>query len=220
MEAAPMNFNPQNQEGLLGLVAALKSGMPADTAYSVFQNIQQDQAQQIANRQARLSSLAQLLGGAASQGMTYQGAEALAQAQPGPLGPAAENILTSLYPETQRLWQMQGGQAQGYAPREPVPSQVSPVFQPDPMQQLEMQQAQVNLAESQTQLAQNQQELNTTQLWASLADDAQKYRAAGKTMQEFVQLAASVPQYQALFGAEPEQVQKVLQTIFVGATGA
>jgi hypothetical protein len=233
-----MNFNPQNEQGLLGLVAALKAGMDPGTAYSMYQSIAQDQAASIAARQQRLGGLAELLQGAAAQGMPYSGAEALMQAQPGPAGPAVQNILDTLYPGGQPgpgdvagamaergSIDTQGGRGGGYtpptAPAQFGPTATSPVYQPDPMAALQQEQAQMTLATQGQALQAAQQEATVQQLWTHLADDAQKYMRAGKSMQEFIQLASSVPQYQMLFGTEPDQVQKVLQTIFAGAaTGA
>jgi hypothetical protein len=160
-----VNFNPQNEQGILGLVAALKSGMSPDTAYGLFQGIQQDQASQIAARQERLGGLADLLMGAASQGTPYAGAEALADAAPGPMGPAVQQMLAALYPTGEQgpaPTNASGAQMDfpsGSRPGEPLamaygapdagPTAMSPTFVPQgpspteaiAMQEMEQQQA-------------------------------------------------------------------------------
>jgi len=93
-----MNYSPNNEQGLLSLVQALQSGMDPTTAYGLMGDIQNQQASMLAQRQERLGGLADLLMGAASQGMDYEGAGALLEAAPGPAGPAAQNIFSSLYP--------------------------------------------------------------------------------------------------------------------------
>jgi len=98
-----MNFSPNNEQGLLSLVEALQHGMDPTTAYSVLGDIQSQQASMIQQRQERLGGLADLLMGAASQGTPYAGAQALMEAAPGPAGPAAQNILQSLYPTAQGI---------------------------------------------------------------------------------------------------------------------
>jgi hypothetical protein len=93
-----MNFSENNEQGLLSLVTALRAGMDPSMGYQVLGDIQNQQASMVAQRQERLGGLADLLMGAAGQGMDYEGANALMEAAPGPAGPAAQNILSSLYP--------------------------------------------------------------------------------------------------------------------------
>ena len=93
-----MNFSPQNQQGLIGLIEALKGGMDPTQAYGISQDIYGDQANRVAQRQERLGGLADLLTQAASGGIPYAGAEALLDAQPGPMGPAVQDMLQGAYP--------------------------------------------------------------------------------------------------------------------------
>ena len=106
-----MNFNPDNRQGLLGLVDALQSGLDPSIAMQLYGQIQQDQATQIANRQQRMQEYNAMLSGAASSGMPYEGALAQAQAMPGPMPPYARQALGQLYP---------GGYGQGQAPAPPT----------------------------------------------------------------------------------------------------
>ncbi len=210
-----MNYSPANQQGLLGLVQALKAGLDPNTALGIYQGIQQDQAQRIANRQARLSSLTDLLSQNASQGMTYGQAQTLAEVQPGPVGPAVENILNTLYPGAegapQRVapWLANGPgvspelMAQQQARTQPQIQ--SPLYSPNPVEQLQQQAAAIEAQQTISQAGMQQ-------AWSDLVADAQKYRAAGKTMDDFIQLAAQA--YPELVGTDPEQFQKVVATVF------
>lgn len=106
-----MNFNPDNTQGLLSLIEALKNGLDPSTGMQLYGQIQSDQATAIANRQQRMQEYNSLLSGAAASGMPYEGALAQAQAMPGPMPPYAQQALTQLYP---------GGYAQGQAPAPPT----------------------------------------------------------------------------------------------------
>jgi hypothetical protein len=226
-----MNFNPQNEEGLLGLIAALKNGMDPNTAYGVMQNIQGDQAGQIAQRQERLGGLAEMLSGTAMQGMPYSGASALAEAAPGPAGPAVQQMLQSLYPggsdtppmnaggqvmdfpQGSRQQYVPGPGSQGtggggvYAgPMTSGPQAVSPTYQPpqpSPTEQIAMQQ--------------QEQGQQFQQAYSQLAFDAQNYVRDGKTREQFMLDAAQA--YPELFAADIKTVQQIVLSIFP-ATGA
>lgn len=222
-----MNWSPNNEEGLLGLVAALKQGMDPGTAYSIYQNLQQDQASQIARRQERLGGLADLLTGAATQGMPYAGAQALAEVQPGPAGPAVQNMLSTLYPtgETPAPALGVGGRvldvgsagtppgttyvpqpglaANNYVPTTGAgPQATSPTFQPP----------QPSVGEQvQAQQLQQQQELQLA--YAQFTNDAQNYVRQGKSQEQFIMDAAKA--YPELF-SDPTTVQQIIATIFGG----
>jgi hypothetical protein len=212
-----VNFNPQNEQGILGLVAALKSGMSPDTAYGLFQGIQQDQASQIAARQERLGGLADLLMGAASQGTPYAGAEALADAAPGPMGPAVQQMLAALYPTGEQgpaPTNASGAQMDfpsGSRPGEPLamaygapdagPTAMSPTFVPQgpsPTEAIAMQEME-------------QQQAITADLTALQADAAAK-KAEGWTLDQY--LAAVQKSNPQLFAVAPDQARQVLEGTF------
>ena len=224
-----MNFNPQGQQSLLDLVAGLKAGMDPAAAYGIYSDIAGEQAQRIANRQQRLAGLSDLLSQTAMAGMPYSGAQALAEAQPGPAGPAVQNMLSSLYPTGQDnapiptnasgapMDLVSSGSAP-YAPGVPVTNApqnlygqgagaVSPAFQPQPLSPTEQLAAQ-EAATSQAQ----QQSLQ------ALAVDASARASQGQTMQEFLMDAAKF--YPELF-ATPEgikAVQGIALTVFQAPT--
>lgn len=202
-----MNYNPQETQGLMGLVQALKAGMDPSTAYSLYQGIQGDQANRIAARQQRLGGLADLLAGQASQGATLQQTRMLADLQPGPTGPAVQNMLQTLYPQSAPLPQGEWGQQdfQQYFNAPPPQQMTSPLYQPNP----------ADIMQQQASMVEAQQTLNAANVeaaWSDLVADAQKYRAAGKNMDEFIQLAAQA--YPELVGSDPEKFQQVVATIF------
>lgn len=210
-----MNFNPQGQQSLLDLIAGLKAGMDPAAAYGIYQDIAGEQAQRIANRQNRLAGLSDLLSQTAMAGMPYSGAQALAEAQPGPAGPAVQSMLQSLYPYGEEspiptnasgavMDQPSGSRPtpsgftpEGYAVPTSGPQSVSPAFQPvppSPTEQASMQEAQATMA--------------TQQAAQQLAVDASARAAQGQTMQEFLTDAARY--YPELF-ATPEGIQTVQQ---------
>ena len=93
-----MNYSDENQQGLMSLLAASQSGLDPSIAYGVLQDIQADQQAQIAQRRERTSGLLGMLQEMAMGGMPYAGAEAMLEAAPGPMGPALQSGLQSLYP--------------------------------------------------------------------------------------------------------------------------
>ncbi len=226
-----MNYSPQNEQSLLDLIEALKGGLDPGTAMGLYQGVQQDQAQRIANRQDRLGGLAELLTGAATSGMPYEGAQALAAAQPGPAGPAVQSMLQGLYPtaETGPIATGLNGQPldfpngsrptqSGFTPPSPTtgmqyqvpqsgPQAMSPAAQvvpPSPTEQIAMQGA--------------EQQMAIQQAAQSFAVDASKKASEGMTMQDF--LIAAAPLYPELYST-PEgikQVQQIAVTVFGNQT--
>lgn len=214
-----MQYSPNNEQGLLSLVAALKAGMDPSTGVQMLGMIEQDQAQQVAQRQQRLGGLADLLMGAAGSGMPYAGAEALAQAAPGPAGPAVDEMLTSLYPGHEAApaaadfgalgsWQQEQSQMQ------------SPTYMPDPMAQLQQQQAQQGVMQGELEMQQQVTAMESQQAMQAavpdLMSDASKYARDGKPIQEFMQVATSA--YPEFF-ATPEGIeffQQIVSTAYAG----
>jgi len=227
-----MNYSPGNEQSLLDLIGALKGGLDPGTAMGLYQGVQQDQAQRVANRQDRLGGLAELLSGAAMQGMPYEGAQALAAAQPGPAGPAVQNMLGSLYPNSGDTGPIPTGASgqpldfpngsrptpSGFTPPSPTtgmqyqvpqsgPQAVSPAAQlapPSPTEQIAMQGA--------------EQQMAIQQAAQSFAVDASKKATEGMSMQDF--LIAAAPLYPELYST-PEgikQVQQIAVTVFGNQT--
>ena len=223
-----MNFDTQNQQGLLGLVTALRSGMDPNTAYTVYQNIAQDQASQIANRQQRLTGLAGLLMEAASGGATRDQAALLADAQAGPAGPAVQNMINTYYPYGNIEEGTQEAVNFTQNGPEPLPAavasgappyggeSVSPVYAgPDPAAQMAQETAAIQQQQALSELQQTQVEMALPALWTNLAADASKKKAEGWTPEQFIQvISAAGSPYSTLVGNYPEDVQKVVNTVF------
>lgn len=218
-----MNFSPNNEQGILSLVTALKSGMDPSTAYSVLGNLEQQQAQQVAQRQERLGSLAQLLMGAAQSGMSYAGAESLADAAPGPMGPAVQQMMSALYPtgnaeapappmsaSGQPIAPPPGyyDQAGGENPMMPGmpnagPQAVSPAFQPPQpsiTEQLALQEAQ----QSSEQMA----------AWAQVQQQLTAAKAQNLTPDQAVAKLSQHPEYAAVFASDPAALENILQNLW------
>ena len=224
-----MNFNPQGQQSLLDLIGGLKAGMDPAAAYGIYQDVAGEQAQRLANRQQRLAGLSDLLSQTAMAGMPYSGAQALAQAAPGPAGPAVQQMLDALYPTGGPGGAGVSAPDLNYLgnpmdspvtqPGEPGAAEfpgigrgaqaVSPTFQPQPLSPTEAQAAQ----EMQAQQA-NGQALQ------SFAVDASKKAQEGVDMRTFLQ---SATQYYPELFSSPEglkQVQQIALTVFNPAAGA
>jgi len=228
-----MNYSPQNEQSLLDLIGALKGGLDPGTAMGLYQGVQQDQAQRIANRQDRLGGLAELLSGVAMQGMPYSGASALASAQPGPAGPAVQSMLQSLYPTggeaptpdinaNGAVMDGPTGSPAGtqYVPApglaanniQPTmqgagPTATSPAFQPpqpSPTEALAM--------------SEMQQQADLAPLWQEFVANAQSYAAEQKPKEQFLVDAAKA--YPELFAGDIQQVQQIVLTIFAQPTVA
>lgn len=212
-----MNFNPQNEQGILGLVAALKAGMDPSSAGSAYSMIQQDQAADVARRQERLGGLAEMLMGAATQGTPYAGAEALADAAPGPMGPAVQQMLAALYPTGDMgpaPTNASGAQMDfpsGSRPGDPLamaygapdagPTATSPAFVPQgpsPTEQIAMQ----NM----------EQEQAISQALSQFASEVTAAKAKGWPVDQVVaQLGKTNPELLAVAG---DQVQQILTTTY------
>ena len=214
-----MNFNPQNEQGLMGLLAALKSGMDPNTAYGVYGDIMNSQATAVANRQQRLGGLSQLLMGAAQEGLPYQGAEALMQAAPGPAGPAAQNILESLYPNGGPQTPAPPMNAAGQPIQAPPgyydhgQQSMSPAYQPPQpsvSEQLAMQQMQMDQQAAQAEQTQ-------AAAWAQVQQQLTAAKAKGYTPDQAVAALSSHPEYASLFASDPGTLQKMMQNLFGSA---
>jgi hypothetical protein len=187
-----MTLNPQ--DGLLGLIAAVKSGMDPSSAFGVVQYLQQQQAQNMARRQERLSGLSDLLQNAAGTGTSYEDAQILAQAQPGPMGPAARSMLNTYYPTAdiqpgsqQAIDYVQSHGSQ-VSPQSDVPSYapgVSPEFGPTAQSPIyngpsvEEQTAQMQLQSAQADAMASQQAAMNEPGWAVFQQSMAAAKAKG-----------------------------------------
>lgn len=229
-----MNYNPQNEQGLMGLLAALKGGMDPGTAYGVYGDIQNSQMTAVANRQERLGGLAELLMNAAGSGQTYEGASALAEAAPGPAGPAVQQMLSALYPTADEVAPRNANGAimdfpQGSRPGTPLgeaygasgfpganpvgpdygmgASAMSPVYQPPQpsvSEQLAMEQAATEQQTAQQDAAN----------WAQVTAQFSAAKAQNLTPEQAYAKMAAVPEYAALFGQNPEMVADIMTNTF------
>lgn len=154
-----MNFNPQEQSSLVGLLAALQGGLPGSTGYGLLQDVLGQQQSRIAARQERTGSLIDMLVNGAAGGQSYEAAQALAGAYTNGsnMPPRIEDALSSLYPGAAPA---PAGATFGGANPLPAmsgqPGMQSPVFQPQPMSpqdQLAYQELQQNDAQAQAQAA-------------------------------------------------------------------
>jgi hypothetical protein len=230
-----MQYSPTNEGGLLALVQALKGGMTPDAGMQMYGMIEQQQAQETAQRQERLGGLASLLTNAATSGMPYAGAEALAGAQPGPMGPAVQSMLESFYPNS-------GGQAptpdlnyrgavmdgpEGSAPSPggltaPVgpygmqygvedagPQAISPAM--DPMIAMQQQAAEAEMMGA-------QQAAQTEPIWAEFMAIMADAKASNiPPDQAFTQFAQANPNEAGLLSGDQSRLTGVLEAIFGGS---
>lgn len=214
-------MNPSG--GLAGLVAALQGGMDPNQAFGIMQYLQGEQQDRIAQRGARLGGLADLLTNAASGGMPYGGAQALAEVAPGPSGPAVENMLSALYP-TAQPGEMSRGEAimGGGAPAGPSPDAMSPTFAPQmqaPMGPLEQQSYAMNELEMQNQLTAQQDQAQaeaatTASVLAGIQRDAATAKASGKTPAEFIRDVMVVPDNALVLNQHEAEVGEILRQVW------
>jgi len=164
----PINFNPQETDSLMALLAGLRGGMDPATAYGVYGDVLGQQSVRHDERQQRLDTLTDLLTNAATGGLTgqptsYQGAQALADAYThgSTMPPRIEDTLSSLYPVASNAPQAAAmmppsataGNAQYAQQLAPQQQQFSPAAPtPDPME-AQMQQQQYDLGQQQLEQA-------------------------------------------------------------------
>jgi hypothetical protein len=141
------NFNPQEQQSLLGLLSALQSGLPGSQGYSLLQGVLGQQQSRLAARDERVGSLIDMITNAAASGQSYEAAQALAGAysRGSNTPPRIDDALNSLYPATAG-----GTPGPGFNATAAAQSQqgtTSPIYQPqapspqDQLAQLELGQA-------------------------------------------------------------------------------
>ena len=218
-----MSFADERQNGLMSLLAGLQSGLDPTTAYGILQDIQSEQDAHIAQRQARLGGLSQLLMEAAGAGMPQEGAAALAEAAPGPAGPAVQNMLSALYPTADTVAPAQPMNAQGQPIQAPTgyydqlgpsgvtpmgtpnvgPQATSPAFmppEPSPTEALAMQEAQAQ-AQSAADWAKVQQQLGAA-------------KAQNKPLDAVLAAMEGNPAYAAVISQDPGQFQKMVEVTY------
>ena len=123
-----MNFNPMEEQSLMGLLTALRGGLPASTGYGLLQDVLMGQAQRQDERQARVQGLIDMVTQGAQQGMSYDNAQMIASAQTGGnLPPRVEGAFETLYPpEAQPM----GNPPPGFIGPTQAPVQGPPTFAP------------------------------------------------------------------------------------------
>jgi hypothetical protein len=216
-----MPMNPEG--GLAGLVAALQGGMDPTQAFGIVQYLEQEEQSRMANRAQRLGGLASLLTEAASGGMPYGGAEALAQAQPGPAGPAVQNMLQSLYPGAESqppgdlpmgAWVPPDAAAQPTGDQALSPAYMAP--QQAPMSPLEQQQFAMNEQDMQAQAMDQQNLVNqqASEVITGVRTAALQAKTSGKTPAEFIQDIMSLPTNAAVLGQYEQAVGDILREVW------
>lgn len=204
-----MRYNDENQQGLMSLLAASQSGLEPSIAYGMLQDIQGNQEAENAQRQQRQEGLIGMLMEAAQGGMPYAGAQALMDAAPGPMGPALQSALGSMYPEggmqapappmSASGEQLDPASIPGYQTH--GPTAMSPAYQaPEPS--FSDQQAMMEM--------QQQEELNAD--LTALQADASQARAEGKTADDYI--AAVSAQNPELFATAGEDVMQIIENTF------
>lgn len=233
-------IGPDPSAGLTGLIAALQGGMDPGQAFSVAQYLEGQQNAQMQARAQRLSGLSSLLTNAASQGMSYDQANALAQVQPGPAGPAVQNMLSTLYPTASvqpgtqaAINAVQGSynpaadamgmQPQAYGPQAPSLMYTQGANSGLDQSVAAAQQAQIQSMQAQTSLAADQAQLQSSQSsaameggWAQFQQIMTQYKAKGidptVALQQFVK--ANPQAAPMLLSSDPGRVKAILTNTF------
>ncbi len=228
-----MNYSDENTQGLMSLLAASQNHLDPTTAYGMMQDIQANQQAQNEQRQARQSGLLGMLQELAMGGMPYAGAEAMLDAAPGPMGPALQRGLQSLYPEGglpptnasgavmdfpagSRAIDPSTGEMNPYAGQE---SLSGGGFGPTPMPQPTgpdalspaFQPEPLSFTEQQAQMEMAQQETLSTDL-ALLQQDAAASRANQLTVDEFI--AESMKENADLWARAPEEAMQIVENTY------
>lgn len=204
-----MRYNDENQQGLLSLLSNSQAGLDPTVAYGMMQDIQNDQEAQNAQRQQRQSGLIGMLMEAAQGGMPYAGAEALLDAAPGPMGPALQSALTSMYPEggmqapappmSASGEQLDPASIPGYLDH--GPAAMSPAFQPP----------EPSFSDQQAMMEMQQQESLNADLTA-LQADAANARANEWTADDYIaKVSTENPE---LFATAGEDVMQIIENTF------
>lgn len=230
------NLMPTDNSGLMAILSGLQSGMDPATAYGMYQDVQQQQQYEQEQRQARLSGLTGMLQEAALGGMPYQGAEAMMQAQPGPMGPALQSALEAFYPTggpapTNANGQVMdfptgsgaevgsggfGGQAPQGAPNpyaaagaQPVgPNAMSVAYQPPTPTISE----QLAMQQQETEMAAQQQQTGDLTMFQA---EAAKARSKQWPLEQF--LAAVQKKNPQLFAQYPDEVEAIINMTYGSA---
>ena len=213
-----MRYNEENQTGLMSLLSGLEAGMDPTTAYGMYQDIRSNQEQQNAMRMERQQGLIGLLQELAMNGTPYAGAQAMAEAAPGPMGPAIDTALSSLYGDSQPMTQTPYG-APEPAGTAPLPETLSPAYVPpqpppveamSPLEQLQYGQAQMEL-ENQAQLDSAGQASALAGLEAALRTGKEQGKTLGEIMTDVI---AASPENAMYLQRDPAAVRAVMARVF------
>jgi len=223
-----MRYSDENQQGLLSLLAASQDGLDPTTAYGMMQDISSQQQAQNAQRQERQSGLIGMLQELAMGGMPYQGAEAMLDAAPGPMGPALQSALSSLYPEGAPDTNYLGHEMDAPVGSAPTPSGFTPPVGPSQMQYAvepglgqgaeslspAFQPPQPSASDQQTMMEMEQQQVLQSDLTALQAEVSQA-KARGWSVDETI--ARAQAQNPELFATAPEEVQAIIEMTYGSA---
>jgi hypothetical protein len=222
-----MRYSDDNQQGLLSLLAASQDGLDPTTAYGMMQDIQGQQEAQNAQRQERQSGLIGMLMEAAQGGMPYGGASALLDAAPGPMGPALQSALSSLYPTGEDPRTNASGAVMDFPTgSRPTPTGLTPPTGPTGMQYQAagvgpgygdqvtspaFQPPEPSISDQQAIMEMEQQQAMDADLTALQADASQQ-RANGLTVDQFI--AEASKQNPELFATAGEDVMAIIENTF------
>jgi len=220
-----MRYSDENQQGLLSLLASSQDGLDPTIAYGMMQDIQGQQQALNAQRQERQSGLIGMLQELAMGGMPYQGAEAMLDAAPGPMGPALDSALSALYPTGEDPRTNASGAVMdfpsgsrptptGLTPPTPQGMQyevptgpaygaeaLSPAFQPP----------QPSVSDQQAMMEMEQQQVLQSDLTA-LQAEVSEAKARGWSVDDTI--ARAQAQNPELFATAPEEVQAIIEMTY------
>jgi hypothetical protein len=197
--------------------------MDPNTAFSIGRYLEDQQRERMAARTERLTGLSSLLNEYASTGGDFGGAEALLDAQPGPMGPAVQGMLQGAYPSAggQAEWQQslvdpdptQTGDVVGAPSMQAFQNQrQSPMYTGNPMAQAQVQGAQMAM-----QAPMMDAQLAAEQMadWGVFQQDMARARQNGIDPQTAVQqFALKDPANAQLLASDDGKVKGILQATF------
>jgi len=218
-----MNYSDENQQGLMSLLAASQHGLDPTTAYGMMQQIQGDQQALVDQRRERQSGLIGLLMEQAQGGLPYAGAQAMMEAAPGPMGPALDAALASLYPTGEDPRTNANGEVLDFpSGSRPTPSGFTPEgygVPTGPAYGAEAQSPaymppQPSVSDQQAMMEMQQQEALNADLTALQADAADA-RAKEWTVDDYIAKASR--ENPELFATAGEDVMQIIENTFGAA---
>jgi hypothetical protein len=205
--------------------------MDPNTAFSVGGMLEQQQQDRMANRAARLGGLSSLLSGYAGQGGDLGGAQALLDSQPGPMGPAVQQMIQAMYPQGagdygyQDPSGLQPGQIGGTT-ESPTPqayqqniqaqqmAQQSPTYTGNPAAVMQNDEQALQIQGMQADLMGAQAAAQVEPQWAAFQADAMLAKSKGQTIDQFMASVNANPGNAALLSSDPGKVQAIMENTF------